>query len=252
MKLKRYSNFITESVQSDAEDFLLNLGFEQVNGRWNGPIDTSFDINDFAAKKLIINNNLIVKFGIIDGNFHVNKRLKNESIERLPTYVKGTLNISNNHFSNMKDFHTIVDEGINLSHNHLHKLENIQEFKDKNAYFDVSYNMLTTLEGCPKEVGAFRCTDNWLNSAYGAPNKINENKTVLDEKIPEIEREFYMKKSQDPGIVNYHTELLQYIYERFKDDDVKINDAIMKIKWPKGTDFDQLKSSVTAISKFKL
>lgn len=252
--MKKFKNFLLESKISEAENYLLNLGFEQINGRWNSPKDTQLIINPKDADILINNGVFLVKFGNIDGNFFAaGLKLNNDSLESLPMRVKGYLNISRNHFSSLKNFHTKADIGIDLSHNHLHKLENIQEFENKNDTFDVSYNMLTTLEGCPKEVGAFRCTDNWLNSAYGAPNKINQNKAVkLDEKIPEIERDFYIIKSQNPGIVNYYTELLQYIYERFKNDDVKINDAIMKIKWPKDTDFDQLKSSVTAISKFKL
>jgi len=271
MKLKRHTNFINELNSGglgSAEEWLLEIGAKKVNGRWNfdGPI---------VLRSIVISRGrLLVPFGVISGDFTCNnEKLTNESLKKLPTVVKGNLNLSGNHFTDLEDFDVDVKGGIDLSHNHLHELKNMPKVLD--GMFDIGHNMLTTLEGSPEEVKDFNCFGNWLKTAYGGPSKIHNkvlansdnkyNRNRLDDKIPEIEQEFYSRKShynkeeKEGGIINYWTELFQYILEKFQAKygntaagEVVRDQAITSIKWPNDVKGDLLKKSVKTVSKFGL
>ena len=56
----------------------------------------------------------------------------------------------------------------------VYKLDKIPlKFNNVSGYFNISYNDITSLEGCPKYVGRwFSCNDNNLTSLKGCPNYI--------------------------------------------------------------------------------
>jgi len=280
MRLKRHINFINEYYHDDsmddmikkAEERILTLEkneWKKVNGRWNvsGDISIGYDL----AKDIIYKGDFLISFGVIDGTFICQQnKLTNKALKNLPTLVKGDLDISHNHITNLEYFNTEVMHSINLSHNHLHELKNMPN--KVNGTFDISSNMITSLEGCPEEVNRFKAADIWINTLVNAPKRVikwhngSYNKesgadVSLDEKIPKIEQKFYRQRSyldkEDSGtghygITNYWTELYQFILEKYKDNEEGRNIAISSVKWPNDVKGDLLKKSVTAVSKFDL
>ena len=64
-----------------------------------------------------------------------------------------------------------VDGNVELG---VYKLDKIPlKFNNVSGYFNISYNNLTSLEGCPKYIGeTFYCNSNKLTSLEYFPNKI--------------------------------------------------------------------------------
>ena len=66
-----------------------------------------------------------------------------------------------------------VTGNFNCNHNQLTTLEGCP--KEVGGNFNCNHNQLTTLEGCPKEVGdSFYCNDNLLTTLEGSPKKVGE------------------------------------------------------------------------------
>ena len=62
------------------------------------------------------------------------------------------------------------------------------KFNIVSGVFDCNNNKLTTLEGCPKEVGGwFRCYSNKLKTLEGAPEKVNGDFICYNNKLTSLE-----------------------------------------------------------------
>ena len=99
------------------------------------------------------------------------KHLKsfNESIESDIGSICRKYNITN--YTIYSDGSIDVDNNVDLSGKRLIKLP--LKFNKVIGYFNCSYNQLTTLEGCPKEIGGyFDCSNNKLTSLEGSPKEI--------------------------------------------------------------------------------
>jgi hypothetical protein len=114
-------------------------------------------------------NEIPVKFGFIKGSFDIsNNNLK--SLEGCPYDVENIFDCSNNQLKSLKGgpnkgFKEIDDSYI-CNDNLLTTLEGAP--KEVGGYFFCRNNKLTTLEGAPKEVGGgFICTNNNLKSLDG-------------------------------------------------------------------------------------
>ena len=70
-----------------------------------------------------------------------------------------------------------VDGNVELG---VYKLDKIPlKFNNVSGYFNISYNNITSLEGCPKYIGeTFYCNSNKLTSLEYFPNKINTNTNI--------------------------------------------------------------------------
>lgn len=275
MLIKKFENFINESIDKDlisdeielAKETLLKEGFYLDGSRYS--YEGDFEVNYKLSKLLIYKGYFLVPLGVIKGNFKCTHNDLYSSLENLPLRVIGNFNISNCKIKSLLDFSTVVEKGdLDISHNHLHKLENIQEELD--GKFDVISNMLTSLEGSPKKVKSLYAKDNWFNTLYGGPIKITNHvigrnygefnftgsEIVICDKVPDIEKKWYSEKSYyngntNKGIVNYHTELFEYIIDNSKDDDER-DKYITSIKWPNDMDADRMKKSIKTVSKFNL
>ena len=70
-----------------------------------------------------------------------------------------------------KDLTVDVDGDVYLSGRNLNEIP--FQFGRVSRYFDISYNNLTSLKGCPKYIGGnFECMCNSLTSLEGAPDYI--------------------------------------------------------------------------------
>jgi hypothetical protein len=104
-----------------------------------------------------------------------------------------------------------VDGNVNLGNKFLTKLP--IKFNKVSGWFDCSWNELTSLEGCPKEVGRhFYCYDNKLTCLIGGPNIVNSfncnrNNLISLEGFPiEVGKYFYFDDNPIKRIVKLFDE----------------------------------------------
>jgi hypothetical protein len=106
-----------------------------------------------------------------------------------------------------------VDGDVYLSGQRLSKLP--LKFGRVTGYFDCSVNKLTSLEGCPTEIGGgFFCDNNQLTSLVGCPKEIggdfvcSHNKLTSLEGCPtEIRGDFYCNNNQLTSLEGCPTEI---------------------------------------------
>jgi hypothetical protein len=87
-------------------------------------------------------------------------------------------------YSINKDYSIDINGDVDLSHIkfglYFKKLTHIPlNFNIVEGCFNCSYNNLTTLEGCPNEIGWFDCSHNNLYKLKGCPKKIGVNEVDL-------------------------------------------------------------------------
>ncbi len=89
--------------------------------------------------------------------------------------VKGNLNLSGLGLTKLPDLsHVVIDGSFVCDNNQLTTLEGCP--KEVGGYFWCNQNQLTTLEGGPKEVGgSFNCYNNRLTTLVGGPEKVSGN-----------------------------------------------------------------------------
>jgi len=94
----------------------------------------------------------------------------------------------------VKDFHILKDNSVKVQGdvNFSKKLGNLSKlplrFHEVTGDFDISDNVLTTLEGSPKRVGgSFLAYKNELTSLKGGPIEVNKNFIVLKNNITSLE-----------------------------------------------------------------
>ena len=78
-----------------------------------------------------------------------------------------------------------VDGNVELG---VHNLDKIPlKFNNVSGYFNISYNNITSLEGCPKYIGeTFYCNSNKLTSLEYFPNKINHEILIKDNPLESL------------------------------------------------------------------
>ena len=73
------------------------------------------------------------------------------------------------------DFTIDVDEGVSLFRKNLTEFPEYIQFGIVKGDFDCEFNHLSSLRGCPREVGKFfDCSYNNLTSLRGAPKKVED------------------------------------------------------------------------------
>ena len=78
-----------------------------------------------------------------------------------------------------------VDGNVELG---VYKLDKIPlKFNNVSGYFNISFNKITSLEGCPKYIGGrFYCNYNKLTSLEYFPNKINHEILLKDNPLESL------------------------------------------------------------------
>ena len=101
------------------------------------------------------------------------------------------------------DFTIDVDGDVNLFKTDLIEIPDYIQFGVIRGNFDCSSNHLSSLRGCPREVGGyFYCSDNNLTSLEGSPEKVKEgfycgsNQLTSLEGAPREVDEFYCNNNQ--------------------------------------------------------
>ena len=107
-----------------------------------------------------------------DDNYYYIHDHRCEDIRDLPaTYIHGLCSKFKIVNYTINDDHTIdVDGDVNIHKKSLTKIP--LKFNIVSGYFYCSKNKLTTLEGCPKEVGGFSCAENQLTTLEGSPKEV--------------------------------------------------------------------------------
>lgn len=71
----------------------------------------------------------------------------------------------------------------------VYKLDKIPlKFNNVSGYFNISYNNITSLEGCPKHIGGiFYCNNNKLTSLEHFPNKVVYDIMLINNPLESLE-----------------------------------------------------------------
>ena len=78
-----------------------------------------------------------------------------------------------------------VDGDVELGALNLNKIP--LKFNNVSGYFNISYNNITSLEGCPKEVGdSVHCSYNKISTFEYFPNKINHEILIKDNPLESL------------------------------------------------------------------
>ena len=111
-----------------------------------------------------------------------------------------------------------VDGNVDLSRQRLSKLP--LKFSRVTGDFFCHYNQLTSLEGCPTEIGSnFWCYGNKLTSLQGCPTEIRGDFWCYDNKLTSLEgcpteigKDFYCHDNQLTSLEGSPTEIGGYFY----------------------------------------
>ena len=111
-----------------------------------------------------------LKGSILSRSSHGGEGFKAQRRELIESWLK-EYNIKN--YTINDDFTIDVDGNVNLIRKNLTEFPDYIQFDIVNDSFDCSENKLTSLRGCPKEVGGdFICSRNNLTSLEGAPKEV--------------------------------------------------------------------------------
>ena len=117
-----------------------------------------------------------IENGIIEGNLDINKSNLDEFIKNIHHIkeINGYLNLSNLNLKELPDLsNIIINGGFDCSNNKLTSLNGCPA--EIGGHFYCAYNQLTSLIGCPTEIGGhFWCNHNKLTSLNGCPKIIKE------------------------------------------------------------------------------
>jgi hypothetical protein len=152
--LKDRASFLLEKLSSEIEDFLvLRKKCYKEKGKWN--CDKKFQLGSNANRRILINaGSLLVKFGIIKGEFSVAANSQNgvnllRDCKGFPSEVHGKLTAGYNMLTSLKGFPKRVDGDINLTGNKLTNLAGLpKELKGELIVID---NPLQNLKGIPAD-----------------------------------------------------------------------------------------------------
>jgi hypothetical protein len=184
MKFAEYFSLVTESIRGKFV-FLTKKDLNKLpNGvsiDENGLYNSNFGVR--VHESLIKNDELIVKFGRIGGDFNASN-LFLRSMKGFPHTIDGNLIANNNVFGQLEHFPQTVNGGINLRQCSIDTMEGLPKvvFGD----LDMSVNNVTSFNGGVLEVrGSLRMMDNKLVSLKGIP-KVHKNIDLSKNKLSSL------------------------------------------------------------------
>lgn len=152
--LKERIQYLTEKVMSEVEELLTKKKCYKKGDKWN--CDGKLQIGSNPNREVLIKNNqLIVKFGVIKGEFSV---AFNQKIGRYPLHncnnfpkeVHGRITVGYNDITSLKGFPKYVGGDIILTDNKLETLVGLP--KTLNGELVIVGNPLTDLKGLPENL----------------------------------------------------------------------------------------------------
>lgn len=264
-ELKKFENF---DYDRDGDD-IINVWLESNNfyeeaGKWNCNSTFSIIVPDYLVNE---SGKLKVQFGKVEGNFEISN-VGLMSLKGCPEEVGGTFECDNTLITDLKFLPNKINGNLYLSNN---RLKNVVDLKNSNVhgYINISYNLITSLEGapyiingsflcnnnkltnleyCPGEIhGKFNCSSNPLSTLNGAPKKVETDKILNSlEEVPDVEIEFY---SEIKVYNNYYEDLLNWILSN-----KRAEKDLDQIDWPEGflKEHGNIIKSITAINKYNM
>jgi len=219
MKLKKYKDFITESVVRP----WIHEGYFQIN-------------------KNMLDNGRVIKDKIpdeINGDFTA-WACELTTLEGFPKIIRGNFDVESNKLTSLEYGPEIVDGAYNCSKNFLTSLKGcVKECIDT---FNCNDNQLTSLEYGPTSIGEdFLGYNNNFKTFFGAPFEI---KGVFSIDSDDLIIEHTFIRSGDYKN-NYWSDLLMHMTK----EKIDFNEITT---WPKGFLTDNIKNSVKSISKFNI
>ena len=201
--------------------------FEFINENKENVLDGDLKI----TPDMIVDGKLnIPRYDRIKGTFEADADIEDikslTSLEGSPIIIEGSFYFNGIGLTSLEGGPKEVDKDFVCTRSNISNLKGLPILNNV-KHFDLSQNMLTTLEGAPKVVpGFFTVGYNRLTSLEDGPKKVEGLYGVKGNVVDlDVESEWLQDEGYEEG-ENYYIELLKYcISKKFK---------LSKVNWPEG------------------